>query len=203
MSAMPDPTDTPSSTEPPSSAIGEPRASRRRLLQGGLAAAPVLMTLVSRPVLAQSTCTTPSGYVSANASTAGRGVACLGRTPGYWKQSQHFDDWRPPYYPTNVPGPGGHKATLFDSVFAPHYPKKTLLDVLDPQVVGGGPPNDVARHIVAAMLNVAAGWAPVLTVPVVKAMWSEYLNTGTFSPSSGASWNHGELMDYLLTTMPV
>ena len=199
---MPDPTDTPSSTEPPSLSGGDLKASRRRLLQGALASAPVLMTLISRPVLAQQ-CTTPSGYVSANASTAGRGVACTGRTPGYWKQPQHFNDWPPPYYPTAVAGQGGHKATLFDSVFAPHYPKKTLLEVLDPQVVGGGPPNDVARHLVAAMLNVAAGWAPVLTVPVVKAMWSEYITTGTFSPSSGAQWNHDALMDYVLTTMPL
>jgi hypothetical protein len=199
---MPEPTDKPSSTEPLSPAGGDPKASRRRLLQGALASAPVLMTLVSRPVLAQQ-CTTPSGYVSANASTAGRGVACTGRTPGYWKQSQHFSSWTPPYYPTTVPGPGGHNATLFDSVFHPHYPQKTLLDVLEPQVVGEGPPNDVARYVVATLLNVAAGWVPVLTVPVVKAMWSEYITTGSFSPSSGAHWNHDELVDYVLTTMPL
>jgi hypothetical protein len=162
-------------------------------LQGGLAAAPVLMTLVSRPVLAQQ-CTTPSGYVSLNASTAGRGVACSGRTPGYWKNTTA---WPSPYKPT----------TTFDSVFAhnaTYYPDTTTLqDVLEPQVVGGGPPNDVARHLVAALLNVQSGWAPVLTVTVVKDMWSEYLSTGSFSPSSGAQWNHDELMDYLLITMPV
>src|SRR6266498_4163614 len=83
MSGMPDPTDTPSSAEPPSSSGGDPKASRRRLLQGALASAPVLMTLVSRPVLAQQ-CTTPSGYVSANASTGGPGVICTGRSPEYW-----------------------------------------------------------------------------------------------------------------------
>jgi hypothetical protein len=171
------------------------------LLQGGLAAAPVLMTLVSRPVLAQQ-CTTPSGYVSANASTAGRGVACTGYTPGYWKQPQHFAEWKPPYYPTTVSGYGGHKATLFDSVFSPHYPHKTLLDVLEPQVVGAGSPNDVARHIVAALLNVAAGRTQVLTVTVVRDMWAEYITTGSFSPSSGVHWNHDELVAYLLTTMP-
>ena len=197
---MSDPTKPNSSSDPPPPPSAVPVAGRRRLLQGGLAAAPVLMTLVSRPVLAQ--CTTPSGYVSANASTAGRGVACTGRTPGYWKQSQHFDAWTPPYYPTTVSGHGGHHATLFDHVFAPHYPNKTLLDVLNPQIVGSGPPNDVARHIVAALLNIAAGWTPVLTVTAVKDMWKEYITTGSFSPSSGAHWNHDELIDYLLTTMP-
>ncbi len=134
MSGMPDPTDTPPSAEPPSSAGGEPKASRRRLLQGALASAPVLMTLVSRPVLAE-TCKTPSGY-----------VLNLPPTP---------------------------------------------------------PINDVARLIVAALLNAAAGTTPVLTTQVVKHMWEEYFTTGfgTFSPSSGAHWNHDELIDYLLTTM--
>ncbi len=199
---MPDPIDKPPTTESPPSAAGDPNTGRRRLLRGGLATAPVLLTLVSRSVLAQQ-CMTPSGYVSANASTAGRGMACTGRTPGYWRQSQHFSAWTPPYYPTTVSGPGGHNATLFDSVFSPHYPNKTLLDVLQPQVVGAGPPNDVARHIVAALLNVAAGWTPVLTPTVLKDMWKEYLTKGSFSPSSGASWNHDELIDYLLITMPM
>jgi hypothetical protein len=61
----------------------------------------------------------------------------------------------------------------------------------------------VARHIVAALLNVQSGWAPVLTVTVVKDMWGEYLSKGSFSPSSGAQWNHDELMDYLVITMPL
>lgn len=200
---MPDPTDTPPSSDSPPAPGGEPNASRRRLLRGGLAAAPVLMTLVSRPVLAQNTCTTPSGFVSVNASTAGRGVVCTGRTPGYWKQSQHFNAWPAPYYPTHVGGHGGHNATLFDAVFAPHYPGKTLLDVLNPQIVGSGPPNDVARHVVAALLNVAAGLASVLTVPAVKAIWSEYITMGSYSPSSGVHWNHDDIVNYLLTTMPV
>jgi hypothetical protein len=73
---------------------------------------------------------------------------------------------------------------------------------LEPQVVGAGSPNDVARHIVAALLNVAAGRTQVLTVTVVRDMWAEYITTGSFSPSSGVHWNHDELVAYLLTTMP-
>jgi hypothetical protein len=188
---MPDPTDKQYSAEPPATRGADP--SRRRLLQGGLAAAPVLMTLVSRPVLAQQ-CTTPSGYVSANASTAGRGVACTGRTLGYWKNSQNFSSWPPPYQTT----------TLFNSVFnnPPYGPfaGKTLLDVL--QLTGGAPINDVARLIVAALLNAAAGLTPVLTVQAVKDIWGEYSTTLSFSPFAGASWNHDELVDYLLTTTP-
>jgi len=190
---MPDPTDPPPSTEPPSSA-GDPRASRRRLLQGALAGAPVLMTLVSRPVLAQQ-CTTPSGFVSANASTAGRGVVCMGHSPQYWISVS-----APPHHqwPPGLPPP-----RQFDSVFAHNshcYPGQKLLDVLKLQ---GGAPDDVARLIVAALLNAAAGLTPVLSESAVKSIWSEYLGTGSFSPSSGAYWSHDDIIAYLLTTMSV
>ena len=194
---MPDPRDAPSSAEPPSPAGGDPKASRRRLLQGGLAAAPVLMTLISRPVLAQGTglCQTPSGFVSGNASTAGRGVACLGHSPQYWisVSAPPHHEWPPGHPPPKQ----------FDSVFAHNshcYPGQKLLDVLELQ---GGAPDDVARLIVAALLNAAGGLTPVLSENAVKSIWSEYLATGSFSPSSGAYWSHDDIITYLLTTMSV
>src|SRR5436305_15283225 len=90
---MPDPTKTNSSSDPPAQPRADPLACRRRLLPGGLGVAPVLMTLVSRPVLAVTSagqCTTPSGFVSANASTAGHGVICTGHTPAFWANPQNF-----------------------------------------------------------------------------------------------------------------
>jgi hypothetical protein len=77
-------------------------------------------------------------------------------------------------------------------------PSKSLLDVLNLPV--SPPINDVARLIVAALLNAQAGYTPVLTVAVVRDMWSEYSTTLKFSPSSGANWNHDELLDYLQIT---
>src|SRR5271169_804135 len=104
--AMPDPTNPPPGPDSMTVAGPDPKATRRRLLQGGLAAGPVLMTLVSRPVLAQQ-CQTPSGFCSGNASVAaGAGSICTGRTPGYWKQAQWFGSWKLPYYPTTVGGTG-------------------------------------------------------------------------------------------------
>jgi hypothetical protein len=174
------------------------KGTRRRLLQGGLAAGPVLMTLFSRPVLALQ-CQSPSGFVSGNASVAaGAGPICSGLTPGYWKQTQHFGSWRPPYYPTTVGGPGGHNATLFDTVFTPHYSGQTLLNVLE---LGGGPPNDLARHVVAALLNAAAGLTPVLTVAAVKGIWSEYITKGYFEPTAGVHWGDAQIVSYLTSTM--
>jgi hypothetical protein len=71
----------------------------------------------------------------------GGGEGC---TPGYWKQSQHFDSWTAPYAPT----------TLFSDVFEDAFPGKTLLDVLN---LGGGGLNALGRHTVAALLNAASG----------------------------------------------
>ncbi len=63
-----------------------------------------------------------------------------GCTPGYWKQSQHFDSWPTQYTPGQA----------FSSVFANAFPGKTLLQVLG---LGGGGLNALGRHTVAALLN--------------------------------------------------
>ena len=201
---MPDPTNPPSNPSAPVSGR-DPEATRRRFLQGGLAAAPVLMTLVSRPVLAQQ-CTTPSGFVSLGASTAGRGVACIGHMPSYWANPVNFSQWPSGYKPINP------QATLFgppQGVFAnsPYSGDPTLLDVLNAAATPHNPTTDkTAMYVVAALLNAAAGLTPVLLVPAVKDIWSEYGASGYgpggfFSPSSGAHWNALEINEYLLTTM--
>src|SRR5437867_3810900 len=119
---MPDPVDTKPKPPPPASV--DPQAQRRRLLQGALATAPVLMTLVSRPVLAQDTCTTPSGFVSANASHPGAAL-CSGNGPVYWYG--HQDAW---------PGTGSGKFKpndKFKKYFDPDLSgMPTLAEVLAP-----------------------------------------------------------------------
>ncbi len=99
----------------------EPAATRRRVLQGGLAAAPVLMTLLSRPVLGQGQCVTPSAFCSGNASVAGVAVVCAGLTADYWADAP---SWPEPFTPD----------TPFNTVFGPNpqYACDTLLDVLSP-----------------------------------------------------------------------
>jgi cysteine-rich repeat protein len=68
-----------------------------------------------------------------------------GCTPGYWKQSQHFDSWTSPFTPS----------TLFSDVFENAFPGKTLLQVL--QKKDGSTGLDVlGRHTVAALLNAAS-----------------------------------------------
>src|SRR5689334_6221649 len=108
------------------------REQRRKLLRGGVGAAPILMTLASRPVLGQvQQCTTPSGFVSMPTSRPPQ-TTCIGRTPGFWKQPQKFDQWPAPYVPVTTSGPGGKKATTFNSVFgtpSPYTNTTTFLDV--------------------------------------------------------------------------
>ena len=203
---MADPDQSNPEPSSPATAADRPVTGRRRLLQGGLSAAPVLMTLVSRPVLGQL-CTTPSGFVSANASTAGRGVICNGHPPDYWANAIHFAEWPPGFVAA------GPQATLFgppNGVFsnapnsAPFNTNPTLLQALS---FSGNPTNDVARYVSAAVLNAAkTGLTPVLSVQQVKDIWAEYGFTGYglagyYSPTAGAQWSAQEIIAYLLTTM--
>ncbi len=66
-----------------------------------------------------------------------------GCTPGYWKQSQHFDSWPAPYTP----------GMQFSAVFENAFPGMTLLQVLQQ---GGGGLKALGRHTVAALLNSAS-----------------------------------------------
>jgi hypothetical protein len=71
----------------------------------------------------------------------GGGEGC---TPGYWKQSQHFDSYPAPYT----------ENTLFSSVFEDAFPGQTFVQVMS---TGGGGLNALGRHTVAALLNAASG----------------------------------------------
>ena len=86
--------------------------------------------------------TTNGDGCSALCSTEGGGEGC---TPGYWKQSQHFDSYPAAYAPT----------TRFVDAFGVNaFPGKTLLQVLGQ---GGGGLKALGRHAVAALLNATSG----------------------------------------------
>jgi hypothetical protein len=70
-----------------------------------------------------------------------------GCTPGYWKQTQHFDSWPAPYTP----------GTDFDTAFglpAGTTGNATLLSALHSNGNGNGP-GQLMRHGAAALLNAA------------------------------------------------
>jgi hypothetical protein len=191
-----------------------PDKNRRRLVGGGLGAAPLLMTLVSRPVLGQETCLSTSAHLSGPTSHPHEQHVCSGGSPSYWSQPQNFKEWPSPYQPHGTQ-PTTHgasaslgssstllspTATLFSATFSPspYPPETTFLTVL----TMGGPSNDVARHLVAAQLNVAKGWTPVLDAAQIQTIWLEYTGKGYFEPTAGVKWYEPEIVAYLesLTT---
>ena len=85
-----------SSGGPDASGTGRPAVvpRRRRLLSGGLAAAPILLTVGSRSALATGLCPSPSRVFSGMASpNPSDHFDCNGRSPGYWKVCQSFGIW--------------------------------------------------------------------------------------------------------------
>ena len=90
--------------------------------------------------------------------------------------------------------------TRFNDQFDPDLTGNPLLLTVLRFPNTGTASNDVARNVAAALLNAAKGLTPVLSVSAVKDIWREFGNTTRFSPSSGASWNASEIIEYLSTT---
>ena len=94
-------------------------------------------------------------------------VGSRGCTPGYWKQSQHFDSWPSAYTPGQA----------FSSVFSDAFPGKSFLQVL---AAGGGGLTALGRHTVAALLNSANGAVDYGMTPaqVISAFNAAYASGG-------------------------
>jgi hypothetical protein len=189
---------------------------RRQWLRGAAGIAPVMMTVVSRPVTA-AVCTSGSSFASINASRPDKQFDCAGRSPGYWKQSQHFCDWPGHCVPSSAPvaakagrpgynPPLGAKPTQFDTVFGAFggYPGKSLLDVLS--LMGNAMDRDaLARHVVAAFLNAGKGYVPpmVLSSQSVLDIWISFVTNGYYEPTAGIKWYPDSIITWLKTTMPI
>ena len=103
-----------------------PGASRRRVILGGAAVAPVIVTLASRPALA-NVCTV-SGTLSGNMSRPDA-ADCRGLTPGYWKT--HPNQW-----PRYVPGPCNPLSNQHGHGTCNDYSVPSMDDLADAVVAG-------------------------------------------------------------------
>jgi hypothetical protein len=194
-----------------------------------LGAAPVILTLSSKPVLAGQ-CTTASAAMSANASRPSSTKRnCAGKSPAYWQSESTYSQW-----PGNTVAIGTtsttqastsgqtgaqqaeaqkasskSKATLFGEVFAGKsaFSDMTLLAVLKTTSTGDA---DVARHLVAAYFNALQGTtAGVLDVGTVMDIWSSYRRFKYYKPAGDVIWyydrsvpaGNGSLIEWLQTTM--
>lgn len=216
--------------EPPapkdSSASGStpPSVERRKLLRGSLAAGPVLMTVLSRPVLGQVNCGNGSIQASLNAGTSlhpgcAGAIISTGLSPSRW--SSNTSNWPSPYSATNSSGQSStwgqptygantlsstssQTATLFHSpatgfdgtVFGNH----TLLAVLK-ENAGGAGYGTVGMYIAAALLNSASGRTPFLSQATVRQMWNDLLLKGYYEPTAGIQWGSTQIVSYLQSTM--
>jgi len=142
--------------------------------------------------------------VSGNASLARQDVAiCSGRSPSYWKANR--EQWPSPYCAVKkveTSGVGGQDQTLFHSTTTGcqgyMFRGKTMLDVLDES---GGSYEALGRHIVAALLNAAAGLTPVLNQNGVRDMWNSYITRGYYEPTAGIRWDAEKIVTYIETTI--
>ena len=181
---------------------------RRRLLRGTLAAAPVLMTVASKPVLGSTRCLAPSAMGSMNPSgNATRAAVCSGLTPTQWKA--HAAQWPSPYCATAATAATSSNgryeyATLYHcpttGLNGRVFGDRTMLEVIDIGESGGGA-TSLGRYIVAALLNARAGRTPVLDETGVRQMWNDTVNRGYYEPTAGVRWGPAEIIAYLKTTM--
>jgi hypothetical protein len=194
--------------------IGEPAESldksRRSFAKSGLVASGVLFTLSSRPVLGASVCTSPSGFESGNLSFHGTPIMCAGLTPGYWI---NHTDWPSPYIADLITAnytdkkrtvatitPGTKFANVFNcSGNGKYLASFTMMQVIG--LTGQGDPYQLGAHCVAALLNAASGFTPVLTEAQVKDIFNEFDSKGYFEPTVGIQWFPDDIVTYLKTTM--
>lgn len=181
--------------------------SRRRLLRGGLGVAPVLMTVASRPVMA-GVCESASSHTSLSGSRVAAADRCSGGSPTYWmSRSSTSGSSSSTAYLMDVSTSTGSLASItFGSVFgvAGGYGDKTFLQVLE-SGHSSSSKDGLAAHLVAAVLNVQAGYTPATVLDVTRAqsIWSDYNALGYFEPTAGIRWDSAQIIDWLKTTMPL
>ncbi len=186
--------------------------TRRRFTKSGLAASGVILTLASRPVLADTVCKTPSGFHSGNVSSHIEQL-CFGNYPSYYANNP--DAWKatryiPATYDTkeaqstdasstsSTTNSNSSKdidkwvgGTQYSQAFpgSNRFPGKSMMQVLWMQDVMG-------QHFVAALLNAALGLTPPLTETKLIDICIEYETRGFFEPTAGVQWYEQDILFY-------
>ncbi|HQT29846.1 MAG TPA: hypothetical protein PLE48_03275 [Thiobacillus sp.] len=211
---IPDTPNTPTDASSP-----ETVDQSRRKLAGGAIGATAILTLASRPVLA-GVCESPSAAFSGNMSQHGTPITCSGLSPGYWKEKPN--KWPVSYDPGSCSNQCNQvenwsAGTLFHPLFSGdnfiayvdggRMAVLTSLSMMQVMQMSNGnnpwdlsDPDNLGAHIVAALLNAAAGLTPVLSESDVTNMWREWESQGYFEPVAGVKWKSKEIVDYIKST---
>lgn len=196
-----------SGAERPSGPVA--RAARRRLLRGGLGAAPVLLTLGSGPVIAGQAYTA-SAKASAPLSGTPRGqYSCNGKSPTTWctKVYGQYVNWPSTCTPGSTPYHGSGNCQVSGSQCSP----KTHTTIMNSYCGLNGVTKDtsslnkLAAHCSASLLNVEKGLIDthVLTKAKIQEIWNACAangGTGTWSPMSGVTWTVNDVCNWMATT---
>lgn len=194
-------------------------SGRRSFLRGGLATAPIVMTLASRPVLGQQACTSPSGMQSANLSNHNHTIPCAGANPLFW--AANTSSWPTPYVGktqtvaggmvamTTTTGTSGTTsavvpATLYHSTTTgfngSYFGGKSMAEVLQ---MGSTGKTGVGRYCAAALLNARDGRTPPLTEQMVRAMWNDFNLKGYYENGANVRWYAADIIAYIKTTISI
>lgn len=208
-------TGTPLAPPPPMVRIDR---SRRRLVGGVAGGTGVLFAVSAKTALGSTVCQSPSAAISGNTSPRpGQSAPCSGgRSPGFWKQPQHFPYWRDAAYPTFKPGitiqpcasgmQGVSRSdvltqgTLASSILpgAPANVGMWTIIAFPAEFTGG----QLMRHLLCAWLNAAYFEDYPVTKAQVTEMWNAVKAGGTYCPSSllncGANgWSASKVIAYI------
>jgi len=198
----------------------QPNLLRRKLFQGAYAGVGVLMAVQAKTALGCQCVPSPSAQISGNTSPRpGPGTTCVGgRSPGFWKVPQHFDQWVhsnaiPATFTVgvsvctkgmqgltvdNISMPG----TLLTSIFTGASNVGVWQVLAFPQSVNNG---ELLRHLSAAWLNAGYPWPdgtyPLTQVQVIS-MWTQ-LNSSSFYCPVGMTcaptkaWDRNQVIGYI------
>jgi len=191
------PPSTPESAQQIPPGLSPQGAARRRFGRAGLGASGVIMTLASQPGMATTVCRPPSGFLSgAWASHHPKAIWCYGAKPVDWCANK--DKWLA-YGKTDYTKQFYRVFTCTANTIA--LKNYTLYQIVSGEC-GSKDRNEVAKYVIAALLNTRAGTTPVLSEAKVFAIWSEYNQKLSFTPNAGAKpWNGTEIVNYLKSTM--
>lgn len=176
---MTDSTRKPDHTDASIEAGAVRNAGRRRLLKSGLATAPVVLTLSSRPVLAWH-CRSPSAVGSGNASNPGQQYSDEGtKTCAEWASCHDY------------PGDYSWSNTCFNHVFASPCSTDKFKTILNARG------RTFEKYMIAACLNIAntENVRSCLTLAELKQMWVG--RNGTYCPVAGVYWDQDKIIAYL------
>ncbi len=195
-----DPTAQPKQADPPEGRPGSPRAAvamdRRALLRAGAGASPVLLTLVTRPVVAGTTCTVASSFVSVatwrSHNPAAASPQCTTRT---------CEDWLTDC--SSSPRPSvlnGQVNSILGATFS-GYNYAIIWQVLQNGGMGISQSGElgVLQHLLCLALNARSStYMPApggVTQAYVAAVWQNYkLHFNRYQPGSGIDWDSSQVI---------